>query len=109
MSILPQDQLEQITNALVPAVVTAVVAKLEGQALPQQDEEDEDNDPQVLDPTGAGALRKKGAEVAGRKPKIIIIHGRTGVEWVNENDLHLDQIDRGLDAFTRRRMKNKIK
>ena len=109
MSLFTQEQLDQITNALVPGIVTTVVAKLAGQTLPHQDEDDDDDDLKVLDPTGAGALRIEAAKVAAKKPKIIIIHGRTGVEWVNENDIHLDQIDRGLDAFTRKRMKNRIK
>ena len=108
MSLFTQEQLDQITNALVPGIVTTVVAKLEGQTLPHQDEDDDD-DHKVLDPTGAGALRTEAAKVAAKKPKIIIIHGRTGVEWVNENDIHLDQIDRGLDAFTRKRRKNVIR
>jgi hypothetical protein len=100
MSLLPQDQLEQITNALVPTIVTAVVAKLEGQALPQQDEPKQIV-VQTVQSEEHAKLEAKYIAILDEDPKFVILKGNKETRFIDITAKKRKQYEAALEKYSK--------
>ena len=101
MSLLPQDQLEQITNALVPTIVTAVVAKMQGQALPQQDEDSSSSKTEEIVSYEQKELEEERVKLLKSKPDIVIIKGTKRTRWQDNVAVRLERVNEALEKYTK--------
>ena len=77
MKLFTQEQLEQIT------IVTAVVAKLEGQTLPQQDEEPKQVVVQTVQSEEHAKLEAKYIAILDEDPKFVILKGNKETRFID--------------------------
>ena len=101
MSLFTQEQLDQITNALVPGIVTTVVAKLKDQALPQQDEDSSSSKTKEIVSSEQAELEEERIKLLKSKPDIVIIKGTKRTRWQDNVAVRLERVNEALEKYTK--------